>query len=116
MFFHRWLVISALFAATAFGQDITGDWSDVDRLAAGSPVILTLKSGRIFDGNFRSSDPDRLLIATKDTGVSAITKSEVQRVVSPRSDSVLNGVLLGIMAGTGAGALIGYSRRTFECR
>jgi hypothetical protein len=82
----------------------------------GNQIVITLKSGVRMEGAFQDSSPQDLALTTALVGgEQRVPKADVQGVIGDRKDSVVDGLLLAAI-GAGSGVVVGYGRRTFECR
>jgi hypothetical protein len=91
-------------------------WEKVDALPPGTQIIITLKSGVRMEGAFQASSPQDLALTALTGGEQRVPKADVRGVTGGKKDGVVDGLLLGAAIGAGAGVLVGYDRRTFECR
>ena len=91
-------------------------WENVDALRPGHQIVITLKSGVRLEGAFQDSSPQDVALTTADGSEQKVPKTDVQGIIVEKKDSVVDGLLLGAALGAGAGVLVGYGRRTFECR
>ena len=91
---------------------IPGRWEKVDRLGAGTTVVVRLKAGDRLEGVFKSSDPQELAVETTSTGVRRVSKTSVEQVLLPDVKSKTPyrlGAALGAGAGAAAGAAVAQS-------
>lgn len=96
---------------------LPGRWEKVDQLSTGTPINVTLRSGQILHGTFKSASPDALLIVPDTATEMALSKSDIQKVVRPNSrDRLRNGTLIGTAVGFASGflALMAYDRGLTE--
>jgi hypothetical protein len=91
-------------------------WEKVDTLPPGTQIIITLKSGVQMEGAFQGFSPRDLALTALTGGEQRVPKADVQEVVGEKKDGLVDGLLLGAAVGAGAGVLVGYDRKTFECR
>ena len=93
-----------------------GQWERVDALPAGRSITVVLKSGERVDGTVSRSDSANLTLAAALRDERIIPKAEVRQILAEKKDSALDGLLRGAAIGAGIGVMVGYDRRTFECR
>jgi len=99
-------VLMCVLLVAPFGeaQVVPGRWEKVDGLPVGSPIVITLTTGRKLDIDFKESLND-LLVVIEDKREIRIPKSDVRSVVRVRNDRLRNGVLIGSGLGFAAGFL-----------
>jgi hypothetical protein len=93
-----------------------GQWQPVDVLPPGEPIIVVLKGGDRMKGAFKDATSEDIVLTDPAGRERRIPKVDVRQVSDERHDSTLNGLLLGAAVGAGWGVMVGYDRRTFECR
>ena len=76
-----------------------------DGRPSGASLILTLKSGERLGGLSSLTGRGRTR-----------AKEAVRPVTGEKKDTAIDGLLLGAAVGAGFGVVLGYGRRTFECR
>lgn len=86
---------------------IPGRWDKVDKLEAGSPVTVALKSGNLIEGSLTDRTVRELFLETPD-GTFQVPLEEVRRVAVPvlQRDRLVNGTLLGLAAGLAVGGTL----------
>jgi hypothetical protein len=110
--------ISLLLATSLLQAQVVapGSWEKVNALPPGNQIIITLKSGVRMEGAFQDSSRQDLALTAPTGGEQRVLKADIQGVIGEKKDSVVDGLLLGAAIGAGAGVVVGYDRRTFECR
>jgi hypothetical protein len=83
-----------------------GNWAAVQNLKIGKSVSLRMISGDRIDGEFLGLDPDAIRL-TVDKMERIFQRSSINEVWQLRApDRKLNGTLIGMGAGTAAGAIV----------
>jgi len=102
------LLIGCL-ALPVFAQSTKSDWSRVEAVPIGTPLIVKTANGDNWDGNLQRVTPDMLSLTVHDPGVSLqvrnFQRETIRSVKKPGSGFA--GGLLGAAIGAGAGAGIG---------
>jgi hypothetical protein len=91
-------------------------WRTVEAWPSGERIVITLKTGERIEGAFRYSNAEDLVLTTRTGSEHRVLKAEIRQVNGERKDTSVDGLLLGAAIGAGFGVLLGYGRRTFECR
>jgi hypothetical protein len=91
-------------------------WQTVDAWPPGEHIIITLGRGDVVEGAFKYATSEELFLTGPTGGERRIPKAEVRQIKGVKKDTSVDGLLLGAAVGTGFGVLIGYDRRTLECR
>jgi hypothetical protein len=83
---------------------VPGSWEKVEPLPAGSPLVVTLKTGGQVEGAFKALQPDTLTLADPAGKELIVPRSAVLRIAARASDKLTNGAVVG--AGIGLGAAL----------
>jgi len=81
-----------------------GSWEAVDRLPAGTGIVVRQMDGGDLRGDFRSATSEEIRLRSDDGTETTISKSDVREIRAERDDGNWNGVLIGAGAGV-AGSL-----------
>ena len=92
--------------ATVAAQAGTNDWSRLNSVASGSKLSVKLKNGKKMEGTFNSLSDTALTLMVKNTSTE-IKRDDIRSVHHVGGTSVTKSTLIGLGAGTGAGALLG---------
>jgi len=90
---------------------VTASWERVDNLGPESTdIVVVLKNGEKTKCTFRKSTTESIVVTDATADERTIPKSEIRRILGPRGDEdrLLNGALIGLATGFGAGAILGY--------
>jgi hypothetical protein len=91
-------------------------WQAVEAWPSGEQMVITLKTGERIEGAFKHSNAEDLVLTSRTGSERRILKADIRQVNGEREDTSVDGLLLGAAIGAGFGVLLGYGRRTFECR
>ena len=100
------LLIFCLLIQVALAQNSKTSWSILQSLPAGLPIVVKTASGQSHKGQFRNATDSSLDLIVNNKVVS-LRAAEVSRVYALRGRPLLKGTLIGMAAGTAAGAGIG---------
>jgi hypothetical protein len=96
-----------LLVATTAQQDVTGDWSAVTALPAGTPVEVRRQNGVTVTGTIASASPTTLALTLKSGTATSIDRQSITLVYRSEGRHVVQGGAIGGVIGAAAGAGIG---------
>jgi hypothetical protein len=94
----------------------TGDWSSVQSLKAGTPLLIAVKNGPAVRGNFERASDTSIEVALWDGGgEQTLARDDVKRITRVvgqllSHDQIRKRLLIGVGVGAVAGAAVGGSR------
>jgi hypothetical protein len=94
----------------------TSDWSNVQRLKAGTPLLIAVKNGPAVRGNFERASDTSVGVALWDGGgEETLARDDVKRITRVvgqilSQDQIRKRLLIGVGVGAVAGAAVGGSR------
>jgi len=93
------LLASIMFSvSTLFADTIPGRWEKVERLEAGFPIVVKLKSGEEYKADFVRLEGNNLFIQEREGSEISIHKEHVKEVASQKhihNDSLWQGPVIG---------------------
>lgn len=100
--------LAAALTATAVAQPTKpiADWANLNQLAPGSEIRVTLASGRTLRGFLQGVTPDSLAVNAT-TSQEALSRQDVRRVSLKRPGRRGRNTLIGLAVGTGGGLVFG---------
>lgn len=89
---------------------VPGRWEKVERLDAGTPVVLVLKTADRIEGEYHGLNPESLRVVSVQGHELELPRETVQKVLRGEKvrDSLRNGTLMGAAIGFGAGFASAY--------
>src|SRR4030095_8042995 len=97
-------VVFLLFGGGVGGQGAVQSLADLpSRVQKGERVKVTLRDGTIVGARFDSVSGSSLRVMSSGKTIREIPGSSVTQITKRREDSVMNGLLIGLAVGAGAG-------------
>ena len=85
---------------------IPGSWTALENLAAGSPIVITTRTGDRVAGEFAALASPLLNVNTR-VGLRSILLTDVAKIVQPgQNDNLANGIAVGVGIGLGTAIAI----------
>ena len=106
---HLFVTLFAVsFAAAAAAQQAKpiADWANLNRLATGAEIRVTLVSGKILRGFLQGVTPESLAINAT-TSQETLSRTDIRRVALKRPGHRGRNTLIGLAIGAGAGLAAG---------
>src|SRR5690242_4116462 len=102
------VVLAAGFATAAAGQSAKSlaNWANLNQLAQGSEIRVTLANGRTLRGFLQSTTPESLAVNAT-TSQETLVRQDIQRISVKKPGHRGRHTLIGLAIGTGAGLAIG---------
>lgn len=106
---HAIIILWTCFSM-AYADVIPGRWEKVERLLPGAEIVVSTKDGQRLEATFQELTGDALKITYLGQD-RELARTSISRISTLRrvDDPIKNGALIGILAGFGAGAAIGFA-------
>ena len=92
------LILVSLLAVPAQAQVIPGSWEKISTLSVETSITVDFKNGDQIKGKFGKLSPSELFLRTG-SAQAAIPKADIKRITTRKSDSLMDGPLIGTLIG-----------------